>query len=406
MNRKFVGFSLLFLILAPLFSGAQQVQEKTRLIDFIVRPVGTQYLYSGRFILRETNEPFVDGYVYLVEPKTRAQVAETRTDATGYFEVLADTQNLSLMVSTSPVKSRKGEETEIPWLASLVKKMPTWFPVERYGYKNLILDPQAEIVITKKDAVLKLPRALSFSLETGVSASSFDALESAALWYQYFQEKPIFREGALGFIKIPYSAGEQKGYFFHPVVQVVMQDSPLRTFSFYLDASPLSDDHIHAKVILEHQVRDNLSVVQNILAGKSKQVLLSPTVPISVKNNLYLFAGISRIPESNEVLVDFTIHQWKGDPEKIFSIESSYIFQLLIPQDKFFAFRTHIRQYKPENFLSHLPDFVKKMEAGPVNKALQAVFQENLLVFYALIQKSTLAEESRFLNQGIENKQV
>ena len=66
------GFILLFLIIFPILSGAQQPplppQQKTRLLDFTVRPVGTQYLYSGRFILRETNEPFVDGYVYLINP--------------------------------------------------------------------------------------------------------------------------------------------------------------------------------------------------------------------------------------------------------------------------------------------------------------------------------------------------
>ena len=92
--------------------------------------------------------------------------------------------------------------------------------------------------------------------------------------------------------------------------------------------------------------------------------------------------------------MDLTIHQWKENPETIFDVESSYIMQLHIPTDKFSAFRTHIRRYKPENFLSHLPDFVKKMEAGPVNKAMQAAFKENLSVLYALIQKSTLAEES------------
>ena len=398
MQRKLVFFILLFFILFPIFSRAQQPppppQQKTRLLDFSVRPVWTQYLYSGRFILRETNEPFVDGYVYLVEPQTRAQVAETRTDDTGYFEMLADAPDLTLMISTSPVQSREGEVTEIPWLASFAKKIPTWFPKEQYGYKNLILDPQAEIIITKKDAVLRLPRSLSFSPETGVSESCFDALEAAALLYQYFQENPMFSSGALGFIKIPYSAGDQKGYFFHPVVQVVMKDRPTRTFSFYLDASPLSLDHTHATVTLEHQIRDNLSVVVNILDEKSKQVLLSPTVPISVKDNLYLFAGISRLPESNEVLVDFTVHQWKQDPETIFDVESSHILQLYIPQDKFSAFRTHIRRYKPDNFLSHLPDFVKKMEAGPVNEAMKAVFEENLHVFYALIEKSTLYEDS------------
>jgi hypothetical protein len=133
----------------------------------------------------------------------------------------------------------------------------------------------------KKDAVLSLGRTLSFSDETGVSEYSFDALEASALLYQHFVENSMFHSGALGFIKIPYSAGDQKGHFFHPVVQLVMQDRPHRTFSFYLDASPLSLDHTHAKVIIEHQVRDNLSVVQNILAEKNKQVLLSPTVPIS-----------------------------------------------------------------------------------------------------------------------------
>ena len=398
MKRKLVGFILLFFILGPIFSRAQQPppppQQKTGLLDFTVRPVGTQYLYSGRFILRETNEPFVDGYVYLINPQTRAQLSETRTDDTGYFEMLADAPDLTLMISTSPVRSREGEATEIPWLASFTKKIPTWFPKEQYGYKNLILDPQAEIFITKKDAVLKLKRSLSFSLESGISESSFDALEAVALLYQHFQENPMFHSGALGFIKIPYSAGKQDGYFFHPVVQVVMQDRPTRTFSFYLDASPLSFSHTHAKVILEHQVRDNFPVVANILDDKNKQVLLSPTVPINVLDNLYSFAGISRLKDKNEVLVDFTIHQWKENPEKIFDVESSHILQLYIPQDKFSAFRTHIRRYKPENFLSHLPDFVKKMEAGSVDKAMKAAFKENLPVFYALIQKSTLAEES------------
>ena len=97
-----------------------------------------------------------------------------------------------------------------------------------------------------------------------------------------------------------------------------------------------------------------------ILDDKNKQVLLSPYVPISVKDNLYSFAGISRLKDKNEVLVDFTIHQWKEDPETIFKVESSHLMQLYIPQDKFSAFRTHIRRYKPENFLSYLPDFVKK----------------------------------------------
>jgi hypothetical protein len=119
---KAMGFILLFFLL-PIFSQAQQVQSNSRLIDFIVRPLGAQYLYSGRFILIETNEPFVDGYVYLINPQTRAQLAETRTDNTGYFEVLANAPDLTLMISTKPVRSREGEVTEIPWLASLVKKM-------------------------------------------------------------------------------------------------------------------------------------------------------------------------------------------------------------------------------------------------------------------------------------------
>jgi len=256
--KKIIFFIILFFILlGPIFSmeGVSQAsharaqqpplppQQKTRLLDFTVRPVGTQYLYSGRFILRETNEPFVDGYVYLVEPQTRAHKAETRTDASGYFEVLGNVPDLTLMISTSPVQTRKGEPTEIPWLASFIKKIPTLFPAESYGYKNLILDPQAEIVIKKKDAVLRLPRTLSFSPETGISDSSFDALEAAALLYQHFQEKPMFISGALGFIKIPYSAGDQEGYFFHPVVQVVMQDRPFRTFSVYLDTSPISGEY-------------------------------------------------------------------------------------------------------------------------------------------------------------------
>lgn len=104
----------------------------------------------------------------------------------------------------------------------------------------------------------------------------------------------MFQSGALGFIKIPYSAGEQEGYFFHPVVQLVMKDRPTRTFSFYLDASPLSLEHTHAKVVIEHQVRDNFPVVVNILDTKSKQVLLSPTVlyhPFAVTEFFYLFSA-------------------------------------------------------------------------------------------------------------------
>ena len=393
MKTKLIFFIFLFLIIFPIFSKAQQPPSKTNLLDFIVRPVGTQYLYSGRFILTETGEPFVDGYIYLINPQTRAQLAEARTDATGYFEVLADAPDLTLMVSTSPVQSREGEVEELPWLESFVKKIPALFPVEQYGYKNLILNPQAEIVITKKDAVLKLPRSLTFSSETGIK-ESFDALEAAALLYQYFQEDPMFSSGALGFIKIPYSAGGKKGYFFHPVVQIVMKDRPTRTVSFYLDVSPFSDDHVHSKIVLEHQVRDNLSIITNILEEKRKQVVLSPTVPLSVKGNLYSFAGIARLPDSNEILVDLTIHQWKENPETIFSLESSYITQIYIPADKFSAFRTHIRRYKPKNFLSHLPAFVKKLEAGTANKAMRAAVLENLPVFYALIEKAVLYEET------------
>jgi hypothetical protein len=353
----------------------------------------SQYVEGFSKLCKKDGVFFVDGYVYLMNPQTRAQLAETRTDGTGYFEFFADAPDLTLMISTSPVVSREAEAEELPWLEAFVKKIPTLFPVERYGYKNLILNPQAEIIITKRDAVLKFKRTLSFSNETGIK-ESFDALEGSALLYQYFQEDQMFNSGALGFIKIPYSAGDQKGYFFHPVVQLVMKDRPTRTVSFYLDVSPFSDDYVHSQIVLEHLVRDNLSIVQNILAEKRKQVLLSPTVPISVKDNLYSFAGISRIPESNEILVDLTIHQWKQDPEKIFKVESSYITQIHIPADKFSAFRTHLRRYKPKNFLSHLPAFVKKLEAGTANKEMKAAFLENLPVLYALIEKSTLSEES------------
>jgi hypothetical protein len=165
---------ILLVVLGPMFSKAQQTQEKTRLLDFTVRPVGTQSRYSGRFLLRETNEPLVDGYVYLIDPQTREHKAEARTDATGYFELVADAPDLSVMISTSPVQTREGKATEVPWLDSVMKTMPTWFPKERYGYKDLILNPQAEIVLKQKDAILKLPRSLTFSEAAGISASSFE----------------------------------------------------------------------------------------------------------------------------------------------------------------------------------------------------------------------------------------
>jgi len=102
----------ILLILLPILSAAPT--KKVKFIDTKVEKSGGSYCYSGYVILVETGEPLTKGFVYLLDPATHEQLAETPIGDNGYFAIFFDKPGLTLMAAPQHVQmsSRVADKSE------------------------------------------------------------------------------------------------------------------------------------------------------------------------------------------------------------------------------------------------------------------------------------------------------
>jgi len=390
-----IGF--LFLIKAPLFS-----DYRTELVDFKVTKWGTQYVYSGYVILKETSEPMSKGFAYLVEADTHKIISETPLGEDGYFELIGEKPGLSLMFSTSRLTQRTAEEPEIPILEKLYEKREKMFPKGRYGRESLIKRRDAKIVIGTKEARLYVSRNFDFDSSDVLNGEAFDDEEAACAFLRYAQSLPEYHTAQLCYFKIPYQLAEKQIYVRHTLLHLTLQDKPTRLLSFYIDPTGLVQDELETELHPASIVESTKEKGLDILKRASKSVVLSPSVPMAVIGDCLVYSGIWA--HKGQIIVEYSMHKFELREDALFEILKNYKFQIQLPRIRFPDFRETVRPLAADTFYLHLPEYAKLYQIGEKDSAMQEAYEKSVEIVYQIVQKSQLAEELPKPKSPLEEK--
>jgi len=387
MNGK-----ILLLITFLFVMGVSVWGAKTDIPDFKVTRSGDSYIYSGHVILVETGKPMSKGFVYLTMPGGREIIASIPLAYDGYFELQGQQKGLPLMIATSEVRQREGSKEEVKFLKELDKRIEEMFDERRYGRKALILRDDAEIVIYEKETVLKAERKFDFKSRNVINGESYDCQEAACALKSYVKGMPQFYSADLCHVSIPYALPNgQKTKLNHTVLNVVFKDSPKRTITCFIDATPLAAENIGSPFSPDLYLVDKGSLEKEILKKAQKSVTISPSVPIEVVDDLYVWSGISQ--KNGEIIIDYAIHRCERAKERPFEVLDTFALQIQLQRELFIPFREEVSKYDPYTFLHNLPEYAKLARAGKRDKKMQEVYFTTIPVVFEMIMKSKLPYE-------------
>ena len=371
-------------------------KSKVAVGDLEVVPLDSgKFGYSGQVLFRRDGSPAGGTWVYLMDNVRDGRFyGQIRADEQGFFSLVADYSHLHLVLSSSRLKRREVGIDEWPAIKELQRRIKEYYPDSRYGRKGLILDPESRIEIYRDRTFLLLDRNFNYESGAVLKGHWFTCREVASDLNINLKKLEEFREAHLTRSSIPYMLRGEVHYLNHVLISAMFAQSTEsgadRFTRIFIDPTGLSETKIGDQHSVDGWVIDDGRLDLDFLKAVEQAVLMHDPVPLCVDRDYCISAGISY--RDGNVYYSFAIQQIrKASPDHPVQVLDTYYSQLICPVERVEDLRKAARLFRPDQFLSSLPDGVLWAEEGSRFKMSQ-VIDRNIPIFFEMLKKAEFVD--------------